>query len=620
MTKLSVVDACLDRAQILPEPELPDASELLAEGRRLARTVTVGPCPFLTAYRVQSESAYKRQRAAEGADGRHPADDAPSEWRHPADADGKHPIMLHAQIGYRSLAKTQRAYCKIYEQLATAGYRVDRYGICLDWSMGYPAAQRAHMPRGTGLILESPEDFAALTRSAPVAPHFGDFVIGTPAAVENTAAALAAGATSIGNIGQYFTFRMPRWGDDVGTTAETVKALALCAAQPVEILIHSNLDDGFAALFCDLACGIGAVLIERYIVDELIGGHVSHCYGHTFSDPLTRLAFQRALARVTETPGTMVYGNTTIFGASEVENYANLASYLLVDIVAQHTRPTGHALNPVPVSEAMHIPEIDEVVDAHIFANRLIQRAEGYEPLFELQAAERIADRLVEGGRRFKVRVLDGLAEIGIDTANPLELLLALRRIGAKRLEELFGPGELREDQPRQRTPVVRATTIAALEAAGEGEVASLTRPDQEQIRRAGFTACVTCTDVHEYGKILIETVLRQLGVEVADAGVSADPEQVASRARAAGADFIAVSTYSGVALYYLQALRQEMARIGLDVPIFIGGKLNQIPDDSPSSVPVDVTDQLQALGAVVCHRVEDMLERLLEMAQERNE
>ena len=602
MTKLLVVDACLDRAQILPEPELPDASELLVEGRRLARTVTVGPCPFLTAYRVQSESAYKRQQAAGGADGRHPR------------------VMLHAQIGYRSLAKTQRAYREIHEQLTGAGYRLDRYGICLDWSMGYPAAQRAHMPRGTGLILESPEDFAALTRSAPVAPHFGDFVIGTPAAVENTAAALAAGATSIGNIGQYFTFRMPHWSDDVGTTAETVKALALCAAQPVEILIHSNLDDGFAALFCDLACSIGAVLIERYIVDELIGGHVSHCYGHTFSDPLTRLAFQRALAQVTETPGSMVYGNTTIFGASEVENYANLASYLLVDIVAQRTHPTGHALNPVPVSEAMHIPEIEEVVDAHIFANRLIQRAEGYEALFDLQAAERIADRLVAAGRRFKARVLDGLAEIGIDTANPLELLLALRRIGAKRLEELFGPGEPREDQPRKRTPVVRATTIAAMEAQGEGAIASLGQPDQEQIRRAGFTACVTCTDVHEYGKILIETVLRQIGVEVADAGVSADPEQVASRARAAGADFIAVSTYSGVALYYLHALRQEMARIGLDVPIFIGGKLNQIPDDSRSSVPVDVTEQLQALGAVVCHRVEDMLERLLGMAQERDE
>jgi hypothetical protein len=249
---ISHLDA-LRRSQILPEPDLPTANDLIAEGRRLAKDFKVGSSPFLRDHGVRSESEYKRRRMAEGA------------------------IMLHAQIGYRSPEKTRRAYAEIYERVAHAGYRVDRFGICLDWSMGYPVQQRASMSRGTGLILENPEGFAALTAMAPGAPHFGDFVIGTPAAVENTAAALAAGSTSIGNLGQYFTFRMPQWPDDVGTTAETVKALALSAAQPVEVLIHSNLDDGFASLFTDMACGIGAVLIERTIVEDLIGGRMAHC-------------------------------------------------------------------------------------------------------------------------------------------------------------------------------------------------------------------------------------------------------------------------------------------------------------------------------------------------------
>ena len=169
----------LRRSQILPEPDLPRGVDLIAEGRRLAEDTTVGPCPFLREYGVRSESEYKRRRMAEGT------------------------IMLHAQIGYRSPEKSRRAYVEIYEQVARAGYRVDRYGICLDWSMGYPASHRASMPRGTGLILDGPEGFAALTAMAPAAPHFGDFVIGTPASVENAAAALAAGSTSIGNLGQY---------------------------------------------------------------------------------------------------------------------------------------------------------------------------------------------------------------------------------------------------------------------------------------------------------------------------------------------------------------------------------------------------------------------------------
>ena len=70
---------------------------------------------------------------------------------------------------------------------------------------------------------------------------------------------LGAGATSIGNLGQYFTFRQPEWDDDVTTTAETVKALALIASQPQSIIVHSNLDDGFAATFRDAACAFGAL-------------------------------------------------------------------------------------------------------------------------------------------------------------------------------------------------------------------------------------------------------------------------------------------------------------------------------------------------------------------------
>ena len=585
--------AALDRSTILPEADLPNGAELLAEGRRLARTFTVGRCPFLTTHGVSSESEYKRRRMAEGA------------------------FMFHAQFGYRNPEKSRRAYVEIAERVAAAGYRVDRYGICLDWSMGYPAARRGGMSHGTGLILDSPEAFVALTQGAPVAPHFGDFVIGMPAAVENTAAALAAGCTAIGNLGQYFTFRLPRWDDDVGTTAETVKALAMCAGQSEEVLIHSNLDDGFAALFTDLACGLGMVLIERTLVEELVGGRVSHCYGHTFSDPLSRLAFQRALPRVTETPGSMVYGNTTIFGASQVENYANLASYLLVDLVAQRLEPSGHALNPVPVTEALRIPEIDEIVDAHLFANRLALRCEGFEALFDLERAEEVAHRLVEGGHRFKKRVLAGLADAGIDTGDPFELLLALRRIGANRLEELWGPGVPQEGVLRGRVPWVRATTVAALESQGEGVVKAIDPAHREAVERARLTACVTCTDVHEYGKILVESVLGQLGVAVVDAGVSADPEGVAGHASRSGADLVAVSTYSGIALSYVTELREAMNRMGCDVPIFVGGKLNEVPDGSPSSMPEDVTRELDELGAVVCLRVEDMLGRLVEMAGE---
>src|SRR5262245_10150752 len=166
----------LERSEIFPEKALPDAAALLAEGRRVAKTVRVGPSPFLATHGVDCEAGYKRRCVADGR------------------------IMMHAQIGFRDPDKSRRAFAEIWEALDKAGHRVDRYGICLDWSMGYPSDRRKDMPRGTGLIFSDPEQWIAMTAMAPVAPHFGDFVIGTPAAFENAIAALLAGSTSIGNL------------------------------------------------------------------------------------------------------------------------------------------------------------------------------------------------------------------------------------------------------------------------------------------------------------------------------------------------------------------------------------------------------------------------------------
>src|SRR5882724_11504562 len=103
--------ARLERAMVFPEKALPDAERLIAEGRKTAETVTVGRSPFLERYGVGCEADYKRRCVAESR------------------------IMMHAQIGYRDAEKSRRAYGEIWEAVDKAGYRVDRYGICLDWSM-----------------------------------------------------------------------------------------------------------------------------------------------------------------------------------------------------------------------------------------------------------------------------------------------------------------------------------------------------------------------------------------------------------------------------------------------------------------------------------------------------
>jgi hypothetical protein len=562
------------REQILPEDHLPATDALVAAGRELAGRVRVAPCPFLITYGVDCEATYKRARMDEGA------------------------VMLHAQIGYRDTEKSRHAWRDIHARLADDGIRLDRYGICLDWSMGYPAERRPHMPRGTGLILDGARAFADLTACAPVAP---------------------AGATSIGNLGQYFTFRQPHWNDDVATTAESVKALALIAAQPVEILVHSNLDDGFAATFRDAACAFGAVLIERYIVEDRLGARLAHCYGHTYSDPVLRLAFQRALAATATCPGTMVYGNTTLYGDHHAANYAALASYLLVDIQAQRSLPTGHAINPVPVTEAERIPEVDEIVDAHRFAGRLLERSAPLDALTDVSAADRLVERLVQGAEGFRDNVLDGLCEAGIDVHDAFELLLALRRTGARALEARFGPGATRDTaRGPVRVPLVASATLGDLESRGRTLAASLADAERMAIESAGLSACIATTDVHEYGKVLVESLLDTLDVTVVDAGISIDPEVLARTAREGSVDFIAISTYNGVALGFVEDLERALAALDFDVPVFIGGKLNQVPDASNTSLPVDISGELRHAGAIPCNDVPDMLSQLAAIARRK--
>lgn len=404
------------RDQLIPS-NLRPGCELLAEGRALARDWRVGRNAFLEANGVDSEAQYKRRMAAEGR------------------------IMQHAHIGFRSMERTVAAIAKVHQTCARRGVSVDRFGITLDMSMGYPPAMRSDSRRGTGIVLDGPESFARITNAAPAAAHFGDFMLGLPGALENTKGALAAGATAIGNLGQYFTFRLPDWDDDIATTEATIVALGLIAAQPVEVLVHSNLDDGFAGLFADMSSALGMVLVEKHIVEALIGAHASHCFGHHFTAPMVRMAFHRALTLVTDTPGTMIFGNTVSYKSTSAANYASLASYLQVDMWALRRHGSGHAVNPVPVTENERIPDSDEIIDAQMFAGRLAEHAESVAAVIDFASVDALAERLVAGGRRFADRLLDGLAEIGIDTADPAELMLAMRRIGPKRLEAAFGAG-----------------------------------------------------------------------------------------------------------------------------------------------------------------------------------
>jgi methylmalonyl-CoA mutase cobalamin-binding subunit len=181
--------------------------------------------------------------------------------------------------------------------------------------------------------------------------------------------------------------------------------------------------------------------------------------------------------------------------------------------------------------------------------------------------------------------------------------------MGGRRIEAAFGAGQPEARAMGGRVPVVPATIlseIAEMSRAALAEADPGLRPGVK-----GLRVLVATSDVHEHGKLLIDEMLRQLGVEALDGGTSTDPGPLAARAADLRPDAIALSTYNGVALAYFLALKAELAAHGLDQPILIGGRLNQIPEGSNSSLPVDVGAELTAAGALVCRAASELLPAL---------
>ncbi len=571
----------------LIDPAMRPGADLIADGRAMASKWHLGSSLFLRTQNVASEAEYKSRAAAEGR------------------------IMQHAHIGFRSIDRTVASMAQLYEATDAQGVQIDRFGITLDWSMGYPPDRRDDARRGTGIVLSEPQDFARITEASPAAAHFGDFMLGLPGALHNVRSALAAGATAIGNLGQYFTFRLPYWDDDVATTEATVTAIGLISAQPTDVLIHSNLDDGFAGLFVDVTSAFGMMLIEKRIVEDLMGASVSFCFGHHFSTPVMRAAFQKALADVHSIPGTMLFGNTVAYQGVPASNYASLASYLLADICALMERHSGHAINPVPVTENLRIPDVDEILDAQIFAARLVEHAPGYISLIDRVEINRLAKDLIVGGKAFCAAVLAGLADLGVDTEDPATLMLAIRRLGPKRIEALWGQGELSE---HGRIPRIFA------DWAGELEVKATDWLDQPRIKALDLShLCIVVgtTDVHEHGAYLIRRTLKALKAKVIDAGVALDPEVLVERALAVQANVIAISTYNGIALSYANAVRDELRQNGSEIRVLMGGKLNQIAPTSNSDLPIDVSNDIRALGIAPCTNLDDMVSALRQIDED---
>lgn len=550
--------------------DLPDMIEIRSQIDKIAAQTTIGETLFFRHHGVKSEAEFKRKAMKEGY------------------------ISKHSHIGWNSWDETAKNVEYIYRELERRGSYITRMGFIFDWVMGVPEEYRSKLQPGTGLIFKTPDQWKAIGQIAPIQPHMSDHMIGCPNALENARLALEAGVTSLGNVSHYFTYEYPGIELERERTVNSLLAFGLMGKFDGTI-VHSNLDDGYGNQFHDLANLAGWTMIERYLVEDLLGASMTFSYGNLFSDPISRIVFNMVCDATNGkgTPGTMTFGNTIDYGLDFSRNYGALSSFSLADAICQRHKPTGHAVASVPVSEACRIPTADEIIDGHLCIDTMIEKAALYEPYINWTAVEAERDILLACGRVFFERVMNGLEDLGVDIKHPGQIFAALKAIGAEQLEVNFGVGKQEKTALRGREPVRPTDIIKTLQ---DKQKKMFRSAGQVEGELEGKIVLVGATDIHDYGKELVKSLCNKAGAKVFDLGTYITVEEIIENLLETESKVVVISTYNGIALSFAQALAEALKDNGMeDVVIIMGGLLNENRDGS--QLAEDVTQELRALG-----------------------
>ena len=577
------------KIQKILDVDLPSGPFIINEGHKIAGNIKIGRTKFMDKIGVGSELEYKQQCIKDSQ------------------------IMFHAHIGLGSWEATAEALTYLNKAIRSCDNIVDRAGICLDRRMGLPLEYRDKIPAETGPMLETENDWMKVGRIVPIQPHMGDFMIGFPASVENTINALKAGVTTIGNLSQFFSHEVPMWQDTVATTVETIKAISIMGTLREQgTLMHSYLEDGYGALFCDCATTAGWAYLEKYIVGDLLGAKLAHCIGGLTTDPVKRAGWVFALDEIHDHQciGSMIYGDTLSFTADYNINRGLVSEYLLWDILTQLECPTGHAVQPLPVTEALRVPSAEEIAEAQILGRRVEETARRLKPHMDFSDAYAFSDKIVSAGKMIFDNALAGLKEADVDIEDPIQLLYVLKKLGPAIFEEMFGAGKLNSAYARGREPAI-PTDVSDISTAYVEKHRNLFSSSKSRQMLHGRRILIASTDVHEHAIMVIHQLLAEAGAEMINLGAETNPDQVVVAARDKNAEAILISTHNGNALDYAQRLKDEMAQLGIKIPVVMGGILNQKVEDQ--ALPVDVSNNIKELDFLPCPKLEGKFHKMLE-------
>ncbi len=501
-------------------------------------------------------------------------------------------------MGLATMEDEVAAVKKIYEFQERTGFKLGSLLHIPSGNVALPREYRENAPKTTSFVLDDLEDWLALRNAAPIDISLNDHHLVCPNSIETTVNALKAGAVRVGSFGQ-FLWDYPGFTDDVKRYSDMVTSLGIMASKRDDMFcVETYLDDSFPGYFMDCASYVGYALIEHYICTKLCGARYVISFGGLLSEGHTRIAVALALHELmgTEEQPVLTYinGSTNMQWDHDIDgNYGFAAQEMLLEICAEKKFHMSLGINPVSITEKIAVPTLQELLNIYSCGKRVEEKADEWMPLIDWSSIIEMKDVMVAEAKQYFANAMNAFREAGIDTEDPLEMLLMLKKFAPQRLESAFHSstvdGQSMEVIPFYPTVLGRQTNEMREEITDELKKAGMAGS------LAGKKIVIASGDAHAYGLMLVDGVLRDMGAQTVNIGVDMDPVDVLDAADEDGTPYVGISCHNGQALDYGRQLLQLAADRGKKYVIFMGGKLNTIlPGDAE---PTEIGNMLCDMG-----------------------